>query len=229
MKTIGLLGGMSWESTLEYYRLLNRMTAERLGGLSSAKIVMHSVNFAECVPLLQAGDWDSLASMLGDAARNLASIGADMIVICTNTMHRVADEVREAAGLPLVHIGEAAAARAARAGMTAVGLLGTKPTMELEFYRDKLAAKGIETLVPDAEDRETVHRVIFEELVLGVFREPSRLEYLRIMDDLHGRGAQGIVLGCTEIPLLVSAEHTDLPLLDTTAIHAEAAIDLALG
>lgn len=228
MKTIGLLGGMSWESTLEYYRLLNRMVAARVGGFASAKMVMHSVDFSEYEAWLRSKDWGAIAAGLGKAAKDLACIGADMVLICTNTMHQVAGEVQKACGLPLVHIGETTAAKVAAAGMTTVGLLGTKPTMELAFYRDKLTERGITTLVPDAEDRETVHRIIFEELVRGEFREPAKLEYLRIMDELRAKGAQGVVLGCTEIPLLVNETHTDLPLFDTTAIHAEAAVDLAL-
>lgn len=228
MKTIGLLGGMSWESTVEYYRILNQEVGQRLGNLNCAKILMHSVNFQDFEPRLQVGDWDGIGQDLGAAAKGLANQGADMILICTNTMHRVADQVREMSGLPLVHIGEATANEAVRRSMTTVGLLGTKPTMELDFYRDKLAERGVQAIIPDAEDRETVHRIIFEELVTGVFREPSRIEYLRIMTDLQAQGAEGMVLGCTEIPLLVTEKHTDIPLLDTTALHAIAAVNLAL-
>ncbi len=229
MKTIGLLGGMSWESTLEYYRILNQEVAKHLGGLASAKIILHSVNFAELEPWLQAGDWDAIAGKLGAAAKGLADAGADMILICTNTMHCVAEQVCEASGLPFIHIGEATAVRVREAGLAKVGLIGTKPTMELDFYRAKLAARGIEAVIPSEADREIVHRIIFEELVRGVFKDESRKEYVRIIEALQDMGAQGAILGCTEIPLLLKAEDCSLPLFDTTSIHALAAVEAALG
>lgn len=229
MKTIGLLGGMSWESTVEYYRILNQETGKRLGGLSSAKILLHSVNFAEAEPLIHAGDWDGLGRMLGEAGKGLAGAGAELIAICTNTMHRVADVVADVSGLPLVHIGEAAAEECARLGFRKVGLLGTKPTMELDFYRAKLADRGVKAIIPGEADRELVNRIIFEELCLGKFTDSSRAEYVRIIEELAGQGAEAAVLGCTEIPLLVKPEHSPVPLLDTTDLHAKAILEAALG
>ncbi len=229
MKTIGLLGGMSWGSTLEYYRILNQEVAKRLGGLSSAKILLHSVDFAEFEAWLRADDWDSIARELGAAAKGLARAGADMILICTNTMHCVADQVCKASGLPLIHIGEATATQVQKAGLTKVGLLGSKPVMELNFYCAKLVDKGVEAVIPSETDREIVHRIIFEELVKGVFTDESRKEYIRIIEELQNMGAQGVILGCTEIPLLLSPEDYPLPMFDTTSIHALAAVEAALG
>jgi len=230
MKTIGLLGGMSWESTVEYYRLVNEGVKKRLGGLHSAKVVMVSVDFEPLEKMQHAGDWSAAAEVLIDASRRIESAGADCLVICTNTMHKVADEVAGAIGIPLLHIADATAEAVKAQGLTKIGLLGTRFTMEEDFYAGRLArAHDIEVLIPDEHDRETVHRVIYKELCLGVVRDESRRQYVRIIDDLASRGAEGIVLGCTEIPLLVKPDDVDVPLFDTTAIHAASAVELALA
>lgn len=228
MKTIGMLGGMSWESTLEYYRILNEETARRLGGLSSAPVLVHSVNFAELHSLLELEEWECIAAHLGWLGRGLRLAGADFLLICTNTMHRVAEEISLCADLPVLHIGDATGAAVRRAGLGRVGLLGTLPTMEQEFMRDRLAAQGLEVLVPEQQDRDLVHRIIFDELCRGELRDESRAQYLRIIEQLRSQGAEGVILGCTEIPLLVRQADVDLPLFDTTRLHALAAVDLAL-
>ncbi|MEF2144146.1 MAG: aspartate/glutamate racemase family protein [Desulfovibrionaceae bacterium] len=228
MKTIGLLGGMSWESTAEYYRILNQEAARRCGGLSSARIVLHSVDFAEVEALLSAGEWGAIAAHLGWLGRGLRRAGADFLLICTNTMHKVADEISMAAELPVLHIGDATAEAVLRAGLRKVGLLGTRPTMEQDFMTGRLAAHGIEVLVPGAKDRDMVHKTIFEELCRGQFLEKTRANYLRVMQQMAEAGAEGIVLGCAEIPLLVRSEDAPLPLFDTTRIHALVAVEMAL-
>lgn len=227
MKTIGLIGGMSWESTLDYYKIINSETAKRLGGLNSAKILLSSINFTEVAPILASREWDSAAEVLTGEARRLESAGADLMLICTNTMHMVADNVQEALSIPLLHIAEATADKVAGEEISKVGLLGTLPTMELDFYRKKLAARGIETITPCRENMETVHRVIMEELCMGRFLDKSRDKYSRVVDELKIEGAQGVVLGCTEIPLLLKT--ASLPLFDTTKIHSVAAVDMALA
>lgn len=229
MKTIGLIGGMSWESTVLYYQLVNRGVQTALGGFHSAKVALVSVDFAEIEALQAEGDWDAAGVVLGQAARQVQAAGADFVLLCTNTMHKVADAVQAAIDIPLVHLADATAARITAAGMKTVGLLGTAYTMEQEFYKGRLAGHGLTVLTPNAEDRALVHRVIYEELVLGVVREESQREYLRIMDELRARGAEGIIEGCTEIVMLVQQRHTAIPLFDTTAIHAEAAVALAVG
>ncbi|HKL51086.1 MAG TPA: aspartate/glutamate racemase family protein [Wenzhouxiangellaceae bacterium] len=230
MKTIGLIGGMSWESTVPYYRRINQRVAERLGGLHSARIIMHSVDFFEIERLQAAGDWDRAGDLLAAIARSLELAGADILVLCTNTMHVVADRIREAAGIPFLHIADATAEAVATAGMTSVGLLGTRFTMERDFYRGRLAKKhGIRVLVPSEPDREIVHRVIFDELCRGDFRRESRAEYVRIIDDLAANGAEAAILGCTEIGLLVRPEDVSVRLFDTAVIHAEAAARFALA
>ncbi len=228
MKTIGLIGGMSWESSALYYRWINQGMRRRLGGLHSARMVLVSVDFAEVEAMQHAGDWDGAGALLADAARALHRAGADFMLICTNTMHKVADRVQAAAPIPLLHLADATAERIVAAGHRRVGLLGTAFTMEQTFYRERLEACGLEVLVPDKADRETVHRVIYEELCLGVVRDASRAAYLRIIDDLGARGAECVIEGCTEIVMLVGPEHTTMPLFDTTAIHAEAAVQAAL-
>lgn len=230
MKTIGLLGGMSWESTALYYQLINEGVRARLGGLHSAQIAMVSLDFDPIEMLQKRGDWKQSGQILGRAAQNVEAAGADFLLICTNTMHKVAPQVEEAIHIPLLHLADATAERIQVAGMKTVGLLGTNFTMEQDFYRGRLAKKfGLEVLVPPAGEREIIHRVIYDELCLGRVTEDSRQAYLRIMDDLHRRGAQGIIEGCTEIVMLVQQKHTEIPLFDTTAIHAEAAVDLALS
>lgn len=229
MKTLGLIGGMSWESTLPYYRIVNERVRERLGGLHSAKLVLHSVDFAEIEALQRAGDWNAAGAILADAARGLHAASAQAIVVCTNTMHLVAPQVEAAAGLPLLHIADATAARIRDAGLSRVALLGTRFTMERDFYRRRIEAAGIATLVPDAREREIVHRVIYDELCLGQLHEVSRDAYRGIVDGLIAQGAQGAILGCTEIGLLLRESDVSVPLFDTARIHAEAAADWALG
>ncbi|MCG8992616.1 aspartate/glutamate racemase family protein [Laribacter hongkongensis] len=229
MKTLGLIGGMSWESTATYYRLLNEHAKAALGGLHSARLVLVSVDFAEVEALQACGDWDAAGALLARACRQLEAAGADAVVLCTNTMHKVAPAMQAATDLPFLHIGDATAAAIRAAGLDCVGLLGTRFTMEQDFYRARLEARGIRVLVPEADDRATVHRIIYDELCLGDIRPTSRTAYLDIIGRLAAAGAQGVVLGCTEIPLLVSAGDTSLPLFDTTALHARFAADFALG
>ncbi|MER6522686.1 aspartate/glutamate racemase family protein [Streptomyces sp. NPDC001553] len=229
MKTIGLLGGMSWESTAEYYRLLNEFTRERLGGLHSARCVLYSVDFAEIERLQAQGRWDEAGDVLADAARSLEAAGADLVLLCTNTMHKVADQVQAAVSVPLLHLADATAEAVRARGLRRVGLLGTAFTMEQDFYRGRLAAGGLEVSVPDADERALVHRVIYEELCIGVVREESRTAYREVIAGLVAAGAEGIVLGCTEIELLVGAEDSPVPVFPTARIHAAAALDAALG
>ncbi|WP_409236817.1 aspartate/glutamate racemase family protein [Streptomyces sp. PA5.6] len=228
MKTIGLIGGMSWESSAEYYRLLNELVRERLGGLHSARCVLYSVDFAEIERLQVRGEWERAGGVLAAAAKGVEAAGAELVLICTNTMHKVADQVQDAISVPLLHLGDATAEAVRRAGVTRVGLLGTAFTMEQDFYRERLAAHGLDVLVPDEAGRDVVHRVIYEELCLGVVREESRVAYQEVIRGLVGRGAQGVILGCTEIELLVQQEHSPVPVFPTTRLHAEAAVDVAL-
>ncbi len=228
MKTLGLIGGMSWESTLPYYRIVNERVRERLGGLHSAKLVLHSVDFAQIEALQQRDDWEAAGAILVDAARGLRAAGAEAIVLCTNTMHLVAPMIEAAVDRPLLHIADATAARIRDAGLERVALLGTRFTMERDFYRARVEAAGLSVLIPDAPQRQAVHRVIYEELCLGRILDASRDDYRAIITDLIDRGAQGVILGCTEIGLLVGAGDADVPLFDTARIHAEAAADWAL-
>jgi aspartate racemase len=229
MKILGLIGGMSWESTIPYYRMINQQVKEQLGGLHSAKIILYSVDFHEIEQLQAKGDWETAAQLLSDAAVSLKNAGADVIVVCTNTMHKVADDIEAASGLPLLHIADATAAQIKQQGINKIGLLGTRYTMEQDFYRGRLTEKhGLEVITPDSIDRESVNRIIYEELCLGVISETSRQEYRRIMDKLEQQGVQGIIFGCTEITLLVNAQDASVPVFDTTAIHACAAAEYAL-
>ena len=229
MKTIGLVGGMSWESTALYYRRINEGVKARLGGLHSAKVVLYSVDFQEIEELQHAGEWERAGGVLAAAGRAVEAAGAEFLLICTNTMHRVAEQVESAISIPLLNLADATAERVLARGMSTVGLLGTAFTMEQDFYRGRLEKRGIEVLVPGAADRAVVHRVIYEELCRGRVEEDSRAEYLRIIDRLGERGAEGVIEGCTEIVMLVDERHTDMPLFDTTAIHADEAVRLALG
>lgn len=230
MKTIGLIGGMSWESTIPYYRHINETVKERLGGLHSARIVLVSVDFHDIEALMRAGNWDAVGSALAEAARTLAGAGADLIVLATNTMHRVAESIAAAVDVPLLHIVDPTAQAIKTAGLGRIGLIGTRFTMEEAFYRERLATRhGIKVLVPDEADRALVHRVIFEELCLGVTNPQSRDAYRAVMRKLVSRGAQGIILGCTEFSLLIGADDAQVPLFDTTGLHARAAADAALG
>ncbi|PYI52977.1 aspartate/glutamate racemase family protein [Paenibacillus flagellatus] len=228
MKTIGLIGGMSWESTAEYYRHLNTLVRNRLGGLHSAKCVLVSFDFAEMVDLQHRGEWEAAAEAMGDAARKLEAAGAEAVVICTNTMHKLADAVERAAGIPLLHIVDVTAEKIKERSLKTVGLLGTRFTMEQPFYRERLQRHGIRAVVPNEADRTTVHDVIYNELCQGVLRPESKAAYLDVIERLRAEGAEGIILGCTEIPLLLNEADTDLPLFDTTFLHAEAAIRFAL-
>ncbi|MGY1804055.1 aspartate/glutamate racemase family protein [Blastococcus sp. SYSU D00922] len=229
MRTIGLLGGMSWESSALYYRLLNEAVRERLGGLHSARCVLLSVDFAEIERLQAAGDWTRAGELLSADARSLQAAGADLVVLCTNTMHTVADAVTGAIDVPFLHIGDSTAEAVTAAGLARIGLLGTRYTMEQPFMADRLAAAGLEVLVPDDADRDLVHRVIYEELVLGVVREESRRAYQGVVDRLVARGAQGVVLGCTEIELLIGPDDVDVPTFPTTALHVAAVVRAALA
>ena len=229
MRVIGLIGGMSWESSAEYYRIINQAARARLGGLSSARILMWSFDFAEIEALQRRGDWAAATALMIDASRRLERGGADFVLICTNTMHRMAEEVQAAIGIPLLHIVDPTAARVTEAGVTRVGLLGTAFTMEQDFYKGRLRDRfGLDVLVPDEADRAVVHRVIYEELVQGRVLDESRAAYRAVIARLVARGAQAVILGCTEIMLLVSAADSAVPLFDTTRIHAEAALEEAL-
>ena len=230
MKTIGLLGGMSWESTLLYYRAINEGVKQVLGGLHSAKIVLYSVDFAAIEAQQQSADWEGAARLLSDAALRVQAAGADFLVICTNTMHKVAPQIEAAIDIPLLHIADATAEVLLQDGIRQVGLLGTGFTMEQAFYKDRLIDKyGLQVKVPEEADREIVHRVIFEELCLGVTEEASKRNYLRIIDDLAAQGAQAVILGCTEIGMLVSQSDTAVTLVDTTRIHAQMAVRRAMN
>jgi aspartate racemase len=224
VRTIGLLGGMSWESTVPYYRVVNEVVKERLGGLHSAKVVLVSVDFAEVERLQHAGDWDAAGALLAASARSLEAAGAECVVLCTNTMHKVAGAIEAAVGIPLLHIADPTAEAVRAAGLRTVGLLGTRFTMEQGFYVGRLEERhGLAVLTPLAEDRALVHRVIYEELVLGRVLEPSRAAYRRVIEDLVARGAEGVILGCTEIAMLVGAGDARVPVFDTTELHAMAA------
>ena len=229
MLTIGMLGGMSWESTAEYYRLANELVRERLGGLSSADCLVRSVDFAPVERLQTAGAWDEAAEVLAREARALQAGGADLLLLCTNTMHEVAREVQEAVSIPLLHLVDVTAAAVRAAGLSRVGLLGTGFTKGQASYRERMAAHGVEVVVPSASQRELVHRVIYSELCAGILDEGSRRAFLRIAEDLVAAGCEGIVLGCTEIELLLRPGDASVPLFPTTRLHVEAALALALA
>jgi aspartate racemase len=229
MKTIGLIGGMSWESSIEYYRIINEEVRTRLGGLHSARLVMFSVDFAEIEPLQHEGKWEEAARRLTAAARSVEKAGADFVLLCTNTMHKVADRIEAGVEILLLHIADPTARKIHARGLSKVGLLGTRFTMEEDFYKGRLVEKhGLDVLIPDDEQQELVHRVIYDELCLGQVKRSSRDQYLGIIDELVTRGAEGIILGCTEIGLLIHEDDTAVPLFDTTTIHAAAAVELAL-
>lgn len=229
MKTIGLIGGMSWESSQEYYRIINETARERLGGLHSARSLMLSFDFAEIEELQHAGDWDEATRRMVEAAQSLEKGGADFLMICTNTMHKMARAVQDGVDIPLLHIADPTGQAIKAQGITKIALLGTKYTMEHDFYKGRLQSEfGLEVVVPDEVDRQTIHGVIYDELCVGVVKEDSRQKYQQIIERLKTRGAEGVILGCTEITLLIQQADTDLPVFDTTRIHAEAAVDLAL-
>lgn len=230
MKTIGLIGGMSWESSLEYYRIINETVREQLGGLHSARIFMYSFDFAEIAELQDVGNWDQTAKLITRAAQRLEKAGADVLLICTNTMHKVADEVQENVEIPLLNIADAAAEEIKARGLKKVGLLGTKFTMEDDFYKERLVKKhGLETIVPDGRERQIINHVVYNELCCGRVKRASKEKFRRIMQNLAENGAEGIILGCTEICLLVDQRDAEIPLFDTTTIHATSAAKFALS
>lgn len=228
MKTIGLIGGMSWESTIPYYTIINQSIHETLGGLHSAKLILYSVEFDEIEKCQSCGDWQRSADILSDAAKKLELAGADFLLICTNTMHKVYPQIQAQVTIPILHIADATADALASDGVTKVALLGTRYTMQEDFYKSKLVARGFEVLVPEQADIDEVNRIIFEELCVGTLKETSRKTFSRIIDSLKARGAQAVILGCTEIGLLVKQEHASLPLYDTTVIHASRAAEKAM-
>jgi aspartate racemase len=230
MKTIGMLGGMSWESTSSYYKAINEGVRAKLGGLHSAKICLYSVNFEEIEKLQHQGKWDETADILAKAAQSVEAGGADFLMICTNTMHKVAAQIERSVSIPLLHIADATAEKLVSDGIQKVGLLGTQFTMEQDFYKGRLSEKfGLDVVVPNAEQQTLVHDVIYNELCLGLVQDSSRLSYLAIIDELHQRGAEAVILGCTEIALLVQQAHTSVQLYDTTEIHAASAVELAVA
>ncbi|KFC06184.1 aspartate racemase [Trabulsiella guamensis ATCC 49490] len=230
MKTIGLLGGMSWESTIPYYRLINEGIKQQLGGLHSAKIVLHSVDFHEIEACQSGNQWDKAGEMLADAAQGLVKAGAEGIVLCTNTMHKVADAIESRCAVPFLHIADATGRAIEKQGMKRVALLGTRYTMEQDFYRGRLESEfGVETLIPDASERAQINHIIFDELCLGSFTQPSRDMYLKVIERLALQGAEGVIFGCTEIGLLVPVEQSPVPVFDTAAIHAADAVEFMLS
>ncbi len=229
MKTIGLLGGMSWESTMSYYRLINEGVKETLGGLHSAKLVLYSVDFDEIEKLQHQGNWDATAKILADAAQSLEKAGADFILICTNTMHLVAPQIQAAISIPLLHIADATAEEVTKEKISKIGFLGTAFTMEEDFYKGRLENEHeLDVVIPNKTDRKIIHQIIYNELCLGKIEDSSRKEYLRIIDDIVAQGAEGVILGCTEIALLVKPENTSVRLFDTTKIHALKAVEISL-
>ncbi len=223
LKTIGLIGGMSWESTVTYYKIINETMKEKLGGLHSAKCILYSVDFQEIEECQANGNWEKSGEILGEAAYNLEKAGADFIVICTNTMHKVVNQIKEKISIPILHIAEMTAEKILEKGLKNIALLGTKYTMEQDFYKSKLIEKGINVIIPDKNDIEIINEVIYDELCLGTINSDSKKKFLEIVDKLRSKGAEGIILGCTEIGLLIKNEDTDVPLFDTAIIHAEQA------
>lgn len=228
MKTIGIIGGTSWVSSAEYYRIINESVSKRLGGWQSGKIILFSVNYGDIKSLTDRGDWEGIAVIMIDAAQKLELAGADCVVIGANTMHKIADQIQEAINIPIIHIAEVVATIIGNHRLSTVALLGTRFTMELDFYRNILAKSGIDTIIPEANERDFIHATIYDEMGKGIFLKATKSRYLQIIDTLKKRGAQAVILGCTEIPLLIKQEDCSIPVLDTTAIHCEAAVDFAL-
>ncbi|QEC66919.1 aspartate/glutamate racemase family protein [Panacibacter ginsenosidivorans] len=228
MKTIGLIGGITWLSTIDYYRLINQMINEKIGGVSSAKILMSSVEFGEIKRLTESNDWDGLAAIISDAAQKLETAGADCILICANTMHKIADKIQSVIKIPLIHIAEETAKAVTQLQLQKVALLGTKYTMQLDFYKNKLAEKNIESIIPDTEDADYINDAIYNEMGKGIFLPERKKVFLRIINELITQGAKGIILGCTEIPILIKQNDVAVPVFDTTAIHTKAAVEFAL-
>lgn len=229
MKTLGLIGGTTWVSTVDYYKLINQQVNEKLGGNSSAKILLYSVNFAEFNPPTDPNEWGELTKKFTDIAVNLEKAGADCVVFCANTPHIIADKVQMVVGVPIISIAEETAKVVASEKLKKVGLLGTRITMEQSFYKDKLSALGIETVIPEFEDRKFIHASILDEMARDIFKPETKQRYLRIINDLISHGVEGIILGCTEIPILIKQEDSSVPLFDTTMIHASAIVDFALS
>jgi len=230
VRTLGLIGGMTWHSTVDYYRLINEGVHERLGGSHSAELLLLSIDFEPIEELQGRGDWAGMAKLMGEWARRLEAAGAEGLVICTNTMHRLADSVTGAVSVPLIHIADATAGAIKEKGLATVGLLGTRYTMEMDFYRGRLVKEhGLKVIIPEEPGRTSVHDIIYRELAQGVVREGSRQAYVEVIRGLERRGAQGVILGCTEIPLLIKAADSPIPVFDTTALHAAAAVEFALG
>ena len=229
MKTIGLIGGMSWESTVPYYQIINNEVKKRIGGLHSAKVILYSVEFDEIEKCQSNGDWEKSGDILGDAAQGLEAAGADFILICTNTMHKVAPQIQSMIHIPIIHIADATAQELEKCQIRRVGLLGTKYTMTQEFYKQRLIDRGIEVMIPDLEDIDSVNDIIFHELCIGKIREESRKKFQNIIDSLKDKGADGVILGCTEIGLLIHQADSSLPVFDTTMIHAKRAVEIALN
>ena len=228
MKTIGLIGGMSWESTVPYYEIINEKVKAALGGFHSGKIILYSVDFAELEDHMSKAEWDENACIIGDIAKRLETFGADMVLICTNTMHKLYPQVQAQVRVPVVHIADATADVLERAGITKVALLGTKYTMTEDFYRDRLVRRGFTVLIPEGDDIEDVNRIIFDELCMGEVKDESREKYIKIIKSLQAKGAEGVILGCTEIGMLIQQKDSPIPVFDTTVIHAERAAELAL-
>lgn len=229
MKTIGLIGGTSWVSTIEYYRIINQLTNDRLGGLNSAKILLYSMNFEEFKPPADPNGWGPVADTLTGIARRLENAGADCLLLCANTPHMAADSVQKNIRIPLLHIAEVTAKEVVSQNLATIGLLGTKYTMELPFFKDKLSKYNIQTLIPNDIDREFIHASIYTEMGKGIFTNETKRRYLQIIEDLKTRGAEGIIFGCTEIPMLLNQSDCDIPVFDTTALHSRSAVDFALG
>jgi aspartate racemase len=229
MKTIGIIGGLTWYSTVEYYKLFNSMVNERVGGVASAKVIIHSVNFAEIKSLTEQQDWNAIATMMCDAGKKIEAAGADCLLLGANTMHKIADEVQEAISIPLINIAEAVADSIVTKGVQKVALLGTKYTMQLDFYTKKLSAKGIETMLPNEGDMEFINKALYNEMSIGLFLPETKQRFIAIINDLVAKGAQGIIGGCTEIPILINQKDISVPLFDTGYIHAKAAVDFALS
>jgi aspartate racemase len=229
MKTIGLIGGITWLSSLDYYRLLNEKVNEHLGGVEAGKIILYSVNFAEIKLLTEEGRWDEMAKLMTDAAQKLEQAGADCVLIGANTMHKIADEIQQGITIPLIHIAEVTAGQIKKQGLQTVALLGTKYTMQLDFYKDKLSAQGITTIIPEEDEIEMINTAIYTEMGKGVFLPATKQKFLTIINKLVDRGAEGIILGCTEIPILIKQEDCQVPVFDTTQIHATAAVEFALA
>ncbi|HTF03411.1 MAG TPA: aspartate/glutamate racemase family protein [Bacteroidia bacterium] len=229
MKTLGLIGGISWVSTIDYYRLINEGINARLGGMNFSRCIIHSMNYADIKRNNENGDWNATLNLLAEAAENMKQGGAEALVLCANTMHKIADELEARIGLPVIHIAKVTTAEIEKQKLTKVALLGTKFTMEMDFFKSKLLAKNISVMIPNDEDREFVHWTIFEELGRGIINPETKQRYIRIINSLTDGGAQGVILGCTEIPLLIQQEDVSIPVFDTTAIHAAAAVEFSLS